>query len=203
MAKPKFWTFDHPILDKLPPFNSEGISVLVERIQKGDIKAKEELLYQLLGYIKTRLGKILYKESRLRHDIDGLISFLIEWLVKLIEQIFCGKYIGNIVNYVSASLRLYCLRYLDTLLSYGPAEHRYISGVAQCNVCLDTIHMPPDANELLESLQSAATTDSEHEFIRLRMEGYKNTEIAQALSITTTDVSRLRKTLMRHFNEAS
>jgi transcriptional regulator len=63
--------------------------------------------------------------------------------------------------------------------------------------------MPPDANELLESLQSAATTDSEHEFIRLRMEGYKNTEIAQALSITTTDVSRLRKTLMRHFNEAS
>jgi hypothetical protein len=200
MAKLKFWTFDHPILDKLPPFNADRTNILIECVKNGSIDAKEELLTQLLAYIKTRLGKILYKESRLRNDIDGLVSFLIEWLVKLIAQISDGKHIGNIVNYVSASLRVYCLRYLDTLLSYGPIEHRYTSGITQCNVCLDTIHMPPNASELLENLQGIAT-NIELEFIRLRIEGYKNTEIASLLNITTTDVSRMRKTLLRHFNE--
>jgi hypothetical protein len=202
MAKLKFWTFDHPILDNLPPFSSEKLSTLVKLVQKGNLTAKDELLYQFLSYVKTRLGKILSTDTRLRNNMDGLVSYLIEWLVKLVEQINHGMPDNNILHYVSISLRYRCFDYLGTLLAYGPTDHKYCINLNQHSLCLESIPMPSDAEELLEKLQSVVTTNDEQEFIRLRIEGYKNVEIAQFLGITTTDVSRIRKTLMRHFNEA-
>jgi hypothetical protein len=199
MAKLKFWTFNHPVLDKLEPFKGDKISALVKRVQQGDKLAKDELLYQFLSYVKTRLGKLIYTDTRLRNNLDGLVSYLIEWLVSLVDQISQGKPDNNILHYVSISLRYRCLDYLGSLLAYGPCLGNY--SVSQHNICLETIPMPSNALEFLQLLQNAATTDIELEFIRLRTEGYKNTEIAKLLGITTTDVSRIKKTLLRHFNE--
>jgi hypothetical protein len=203
MAKPKFWTFDHPVLDNLPPFSSKKFSTLVRCVQSGDLTAKDDLLYQFLGYVKTRLGKILSTDTRLRNNMDGLVSYLIEWLVKLVEQISYGMPDNNILHYISKSLRYRCFDYLGTLLAFGPIDHKYCINLNQRSMCLESIPMPSNAEELLEKLQSLVATNNEREFIRLRIDGYKNTEIAKLLDITTTDVSRIRKTLERRFNEAS
>lgn len=203
MARPKFWTFDHPVLDKLPSFDSVKILELVRRVQQGDIEAKDELLYQLLSYIKIRLSKIISTDTRLRNNIDDLISYLIAWLVKLVNQVSQGKPANNILNYISKSLRFFCLRYLHTLPAYGPVERCCYANVSQCNICLESIPMPSETGEFLENLQSLAFTENELAYINLRITGYNNLEIARLLKITTTDVSRIRKILERRFNETS
>jgi DNA-binding CsgD family transcriptional regulator len=201
--KPGFWTFDHPILDKLAPFDSKKIPGLVTQVQNGHIEAKEELLYQLLAYIKTRLGKILYKESRLRNEVDGLISYLIEWLIEQIDKISQQKPVKNIVHYTSVSLKFRCFDYLDTLLAYGPTERRYYANITQQCICMNTIPTPANGSELLGCLQDITCTEIELEFIRLRTEGYKNKEIAQKLNLNPCDVSRIRKTLLKRFTDES
>jgi hypothetical protein len=203
MTKPGFWTFDHPVLDKLEPFDSKKIPELVKAVQNGSIEAREELLYQLLAYIKTRLGKILYKESRLRNEVDGLISYLIEWLVEQIDKIANQKPIKNLVHYTSVSLKFRCFDYLDTLLSYGPIERRYYANITQQYICMNTISTPANGSELLECLQDTAYTDFEQEFIRLRIAGHNNKEIAQKLNLNPCDVSRIRKTLLKRFTDES
>jgi DNA-directed RNA polymerase specialized sigma subunit len=177
--------------------------LLVELVQKGNIQAKDDLLYQLLGYIKTRLGKIISTDTRMRNNVDELVSYLMLWLVKLINQVSNGKPANNLLNYISKSVRFYCLRYLHTLPAYGPAERCCYSNIAQCNICLESIPILSDTVEFLDEVQSLAVTSDEHEYIRLRVEGYNNTEIAQTLKITTTDVSRIRKSLERRFNDAN
>jgi hypothetical protein len=196
-----FWTFDHPILDKLRPFDNEKIPDLVIQVQNGSLEAKEELLYQLLAYIKTRLGKILYKESRLRNEVDGLVSYLIEWLIEQIDKISQQKPIKNIVHYISVSLKFRCFDYLDTLLAYGPVERRYYTNITQQCICMNTLPVPANGSELFGRLQDIASSEIELEFIRLRTEGYKNKEIAQKLNLNPCDVSRIRKILLKRFTD--
>jgi DNA-directed RNA polymerase specialized sigma24 family protein len=203
MTQPGFWTFDHPILDKLPPFDGKKIPSLVKQVQQGDSVAKEQLLEQLLSYIKTRLGKILSKETRLKNDLDGLVSHLIEWLVGLIEQIYAGKSDTNILHYVAVSLRFRCLNHFRTFFSYGPNHYEYCPTITQCDLCLEMVPSPSDASELLEKLQGLASTENELKFIYLRVAGYTNKEIAQQLNLTQTTVSRIRKTLLKRFTDES
>lgn len=202
MIRPKFWTFDHPILDNLPAFDAQKIPDLVTRVQQNDPQAKEELLNQSLSYIKTRLNKLLYQESRLRNNVDELISYLIEWLVTLINQVAAGKELKNFIHLISASLYRNCLRYLDTLTICGPIERSYKVRPTQCNVNIEGIADITEPTDLIEDLQDISDSKLESEFIRLRIEGYRNFEIAKILNLTQSDISRIRTTLLRKLKNA-
>jgi DNA-binding CsgD family transcriptional regulator len=201
MTQPKFWSFHHPVFDKLSTFDSQTIPLLVARVQQNDRIAKEELFHQLLGYIKTRLGKILYREMRLRNEVDDLISFLSEWLLVVINNLETEKLSGeNILGYVSTSLRGRCHDFLRGWLVFGPKFKCNKRQLIRQPLNSDTLYARENTHELLINLLDIAKTDLEREFIRLRSEGYRSVEIADILKLTPTDISRMRKALIRRFN---
>ena len=203
MTKPQFWSFNHPIFDKLSTFDSKTIPALVKLVQNKNKEAKEELFHQLLGYIKTRLGKIFYQHIRLRNEVDDLVSFLSEWLLVVVNKLENGKLSGeNILGYVSASLLGRCQDFLRLggRLAPGAKFERSKCYVTQYPLNSDILYAQEDAQELLTNLLDIAKTDLEREFIRLRSEGYRNFEIAEMLHLTKTDISRMRRILIRRFN---
>jgi DNA-directed RNA polymerase specialized sigma subunit len=185
----------------MPPFKYLSVQPLVDKVAAGDIQAREELLNQLLAYVKTRLGRITRQETRLHGDLDALVSHIAEHLVDLVYAVSQGKQIDNIVKYVSATLYIWCLRYLDTLLSFGKSRMKHLTGIVQERHPLDTIYCVEVDADLLDTLDAIAYTDREREFIRLRSMGYKSYEIAEMLGISQVVVSNIRQTLIRRYQD--
>lgn len=199
MGRPAPWTIDHPLLNKMPQFKYFTVAPLVLLVQQGDKEAQANLLNQLLAYSKTRLGKIMQKETRLYADLDSLVSYIVERIMDLIYAVANGKQIDNIVRYVSATLYIWCLKYLDTLPSFGRSRMKHLSGVIQEHCPLDNIFAASISEELLDTLDSIAETDQERNFIRLRSMGYRNYEIADLIGITQVAVSNIRQTLLHRY----
>jgi hypothetical protein len=199
MGRPVSWTIDHPLLNKMPPFKYASVAPLVERVQAGDREAQGDLLNQLLAYSKTRLSKITRKETRLHADLDSLVSYIVECIMDLIHAIANGKQIDNIVRYVSATIYIWCLKYLDTLPSFGRSRMKHLTGIIQEHHPLDNIFSNSVSEELLDTLDAIAKTDRERAFINLRSRGYRSYEIAEIMGTTQVAISNLRQTLLRRY----
>jgi len=199
MGKPAPWTIDHPLLNKMPQFKYLSVAPLVVLVQKGDREAQANLLNQLLAYSKTRLGKIMQKETRLYADLDSLVSYIVERIMDLIYAVANGKQIENIVRYVSATLYIWCLKYLDTLPSFGRSRMKHLTGVIQEHCPLDNIFAASIREDLLDTLDAIAKTDRERAFIKLRSMGYRSYEIAEIMDITQVAVSNIRQTLLQRY----
>jgi hypothetical protein len=199
MGRPVSWTIDHPLLNKMPPFKYASVAPLVALIQAGDKQAQTDLLEQLLAYSKTRLYKITRKETRLHADLDSLVSYIVECIMDLIHAIANGKQIDNIVRYVSATIYIWCLKYLDTLPSFGRSRMKHLTGIIQEHHPLDNIFSNSVSEELLDTLDAIAKTDRERAFINLRSRGYRSYEIAEIMGTTQVAISNLRQTLLRRY----
>jgi DNA-binding NarL/FixJ family response regulator len=117
----------------------------------------------------------------------------------LVYAVANGKQIENIVRYVSATLYIWCLKYLDTLPSFGRSRMKHLTGIIQEHHPLDTVFSDSISEELLDTLDSIAKTDREHDFINLRSMGYRSYEIAELMGITQAAVSNVRQTLLRRY----
>ena len=191
----------NPVLDNLPPYSRKQIDYLVVCLQNGQ-PVKDELLFQLLGYIRTRLGMIIFRESRLNYELDSLISYLTEWIMEVVNNVSTGKNTGeNVLGYVATTLKDRCLNFLSTLRPFGPANFSRDRKVAR--QCLESVELyaPEPITDYIDKLFALADTEEELIFLQMRSEGYRSSEIAAAMGTNTKEVSLIRKRLYLRYKE--
>lgn len=199
MTKKTNWTCEHPILDSLPSLKPESIPSLVERVQLGDQVARQELLYQLLAYVKLRLPNYLRRMRNLRNDVDGLIGYVILWLLNAIDT----KADARLLHYVAKSIRGECLKYQYSMNVYGPLEQPKVWKFQQRAPTIPELPIEHPVEFLSlddqDELRGKAKTEHEYLFMIYRLQGYTNKEIAVKLGIAEVAVTRLRKVLAPRF----
>jgi DNA-directed RNA polymerase specialized sigma24 family protein len=192
---------NNPVLDSLPAFSRKQIDYLVVRLQQGD-NVRDELLFQLLAYIKIRLGMIIFRETRLESELDNLVSYLTVWLMRIIENVRTGANTGeNVLGYVSMSLKNRCKDFLSTLRSFGPAN--FSRDEKMVRHCLSTVELYEKESlaDCIDKLFSLADTEEEYIFLQMRFEGYKSNEIAHAMGTNKKELSLIRQRLYLRYKE--
>lgn len=200
MVKKNSWTFDHPILDNLPPLKQGEIPELVKRVEQGDQNARQILLFQLLAYVKLRLPGYLKQMCALKRDVDGLVGYLTVWLLNTIDN----KADPRLLHYVAKSVRGECQKYQYRMRVYGPVEDPTTAWKHQRqDPHVPDLPIPQDVEFLslddLDEIRAKARNDNEYLFMLYRLQGYTNKEIALMLGISAVAVTRLRKVLAPRF----
>jgi hypothetical protein len=189
-------------LKYLPEFKEQLLPELVRRVVEGDLAARDELLFQLLSYTKLRLYKIIKKIPSLSQDIDGLVSYLILWLLKLISI----NEDARISHYVAYALKKKCINYRYKMTAFGPNGKRRGPRATQTSLVegmlLDTDTQNATSQlDSLEFLESLAQTDREHAYIQAVHLGYKGKELQCQLQISKEAVNWVRRSLIKRGRE--
>ena len=190
---------------KLEP---DDLMALLKRVRENDNIAIETMILHHVRLTISIVNRYITTYS-CRYLGDDLDSAALAGLVKAVNNVANGKMInhdnigGYITDYVNYALSK-CMRHDSVVYFPRDAERKAILPLAERRLILsvsDTIGGYGEVNEVIEELSTITTNTLEEKILKLRGQGYNDSEISTRLGLSRLAIQRIRSKLKTRYQK--
>ena len=177
-------------LNSLPNYPIAEIKKHLRNVQDNDL-----IYRQLLSFAKLKINQLLAKRPDLQHVEDELVSVLNLCTWKFILRIPRLKRKSRLLGYYWRSV----------LKAISDLSYLHLTGGASLHICRKFHPRRHFLTDYLTSEQPINILESipiwGQEFIRLKLEGYTEQEIAEELELTKWEIQKFKQRLRQHIQK--
>ncbi|MEX0938325.1 MAG: hypothetical protein WDZ59_10745 [Pirellulales bacterium] len=173
---------------------------LLPLVAAGDIGARDRMIESNVGLVRDTVRRFLTSRPQFKYLRDDLISEGILGLAEAVRDIAAGAPVQHVAAYLRKAvfnqLDSHVTAHGNTIKTPRMRDAENVRRIEEDDCDPRNHHREVDlADEIMGSCQD----DVEREIVRLRIQGYKDVEVAERLRLSTSWINDVRRKMYERF----